>query len=120
MLRRRSNIIIEGIQPDGQMPSDKTIGGGDDAFNTFFSETGAGKHVPRTVFVTVERLRAALLLQYFLNLLFAAQSSLGAFCSLKQSFHLSCGSRVCAFPRAGTRFSSVCCFAGRPGADRDR
>jgi hypothetical protein len=24
------------------MPSDKTIGGGDDAFNTFFSETGAG------------------------------------------------------------------------------
>nr|GMD49782.1 PHD finger protein ALFIN-LIKE 3-like [Ipomoea batatas]GMD56835.1 PHD finger protein ALFIN-LIKE 3-like [Ipomoea batatas]GME02063.1 PHD finger protein ALFIN-LIKE 3-like [Ipomoea batatas] len=30
-------------QSDGQMPSDKTIGGGDDAFNTFFSETGAGK-----------------------------------------------------------------------------
>ena len=29
-----------GIQPDGQMPSDKTIGGGDDSFNTFFSETG--------------------------------------------------------------------------------
>ena len=51
-----------GIQPDGQMPSDKTIGGGDDAFNTFFSETGAGKHVPRTVFVRIERLRAALLL----------------------------------------------------------
>ncbi|KFP81632.1 Tubulin alpha-1B chain, partial [Acanthisitta chloris] len=25
------------------MPSDKTIGGGDDSFNTFFSETGAGK-----------------------------------------------------------------------------
>ena len=25
------------------MPSDKTIGGGDDAFNTFFSETGSGK-----------------------------------------------------------------------------
>ena len=43
-----------GIQPDGQMPSDKTIGGGDDAFNTFFSETGAGKHVPRTVFVDLE------------------------------------------------------------------
>ena len=43
-----------GIQPDGQMPSDKTIGGGDDAFNTFFSETGAGKHVPRCVFVDLE------------------------------------------------------------------
>ena len=26
----------------------------DDAFNTFFSETGAGKHVPRTVFVDLE------------------------------------------------------------------
>ena len=43
-----------GIQPDGQMPSDKTIGGGDDSFNTFFSETGGGKHVPRAVFVDLE------------------------------------------------------------------
>merc|ERR1712158_127841 len=30
------------------------IGGGDDSFNTFFSETGAGKHVPRAVFVDLE------------------------------------------------------------------
>ena len=36
------------------MPSDKTIGGGDDSFNTFFNETGAGKHVPRAVFVDLE------------------------------------------------------------------
>ena len=36
------------------MPSDKTVGGGDDSFNTFFSETGAGKHVPRCVFVDLE------------------------------------------------------------------
>jgi hypothetical protein len=36
------------------MPSDKTIGGGDDAFNTFFSETGAGKHVPRCIFLDLE------------------------------------------------------------------
>jgi hypothetical protein len=36
------------------MPSDKTVGGGDDAFNTFFSETGAGKHVPRCVFMDLE------------------------------------------------------------------
>ena len=43
-----------GPQPDGQMPSDKTIGCGDDAFNTFFSETGAGKHVPRAVYVDLE------------------------------------------------------------------
>ena len=48
------NLAEHGIQPDGQMPSDKTIGGGDDSFNTFFSETGAGKHVPRTVFVDLE------------------------------------------------------------------
>merc|ERR1711970_794471 len=43
-----------GIHPDGQMPSDKTVGGMDDSFNTFFSETGAGKHVPRAVFVDLE------------------------------------------------------------------
>ncbi|KTG47736.1 hypothetical protein cypCar_00027831 [Cyprinus carpio] len=36
--------LEHGIQPDGNMPSDKTIGGGDDSFNTFFSETGSGKH----------------------------------------------------------------------------
>lgn len=30
------------------------MGGGDDAFNTFFSETGAGKHVPRAVFLDLE------------------------------------------------------------------
>jgi len=46
--------LEHGIQPDGQMPSDKTIGRGDDSFNTFFSETGAGKHVPRAVFVDLE------------------------------------------------------------------
>ncbi|KAE8704837.1 Tubulin alpha-1 chain [Hibiscus syriacus] len=46
--------LEHGIQPDGQMPSDTTIGGGDDAFNTFFSETGSGKHVPRAVFVDLE------------------------------------------------------------------
>ena len=42
------------IQPDGQMPSDTTIGGGDGAFSTFFSETGAGKHVPRASYVDLE------------------------------------------------------------------
>ena len=46
--------LEHGIQPDGQMPADKTVGGGDDAFNTFFSETGAGKHVPRAVYVDLE------------------------------------------------------------------
>lgn len=37
-----------GIQPDGQMPSDKTIGGGDDAFNTFFL-----KRVPESTYPDV-------------------------------------------------------------------
>uniref|UniRef100_G1T5W0 Tubulin alpha chain n=1 Tax=Oryctolagus cuniculus TaxID=9986 RepID=G1T5W0_RABIT len=48
--------LEHGIQPNGQMPSDKTIGGGggDDSFNTFFSETGVGKHVPRAMFVDLE------------------------------------------------------------------
>jgi len=46
--------LEHGIQPDGQMPSDKTISGGDDSFNTFYSETGAGKHVPRCVFIDLE------------------------------------------------------------------
>jgi len=36
------------------MPSDKTVGVENDAFNTFFSETGAGKHVPRAVYVDLE------------------------------------------------------------------
>jgi len=36
------------------MPSDKTVGGVDDSFNTFFSECGSGKHVPRAVFVDLE------------------------------------------------------------------
>jgi len=36
------------------MPSDKSIGVENDSFNTFFSETGAGKHVPRAVFVDLE------------------------------------------------------------------
>ena len=46
--------LEHGITPDGMMPSDTTIGGGDDSFNTFFSETGGGKHVPRCVFVDLE------------------------------------------------------------------
>ena len=37
-----------------KMPSDKTIGGGDDSFQTFFSETGAGKFVPRSVLMDLE------------------------------------------------------------------
>ncbi|KAK1314831.1 Tubulin alpha-1 chain [Acorus calamus] len=46
--------LEHGIQPDGMMPSDTSVGVAHDAFNTFFSETGAGKHVPRAIFVDLE------------------------------------------------------------------
>ena len=42
--------LEHGITPDGTMPSDESIGQAmthDDSFNTFFAETGSGKHVPR-------------------------------------------------------------------------
>lgn len=41
-----------GIQPDGHIPQE--LDTGDNSFDTFFSETSAGKHVPRTVFVDLE------------------------------------------------------------------
>ena len=50
--------LEHGTQLDGRLPSDTTLdptlGGGDDSFNTFFSETSSGKHVPRAVFVDLE------------------------------------------------------------------
>ena len=46
--------LEHGILPNGQMPSDTTVGECTDAFNTFFSETSSGKHVPRAVFVDLE------------------------------------------------------------------
>ena len=65
VINRELYCLEHGIHPDGQMPSDDTIGEGDDrcftinmnsilinnflffSFNTFFSETSGGKHVPR-------------------------------------------------------------------------
>ncbi|KAF2902266.1 hypothetical protein ILUMI_03919 [Ignelater luminosus] len=47
-------VVEHGIQPDGQIPSDKTVSGGDNSFNIFFSETGAGKHVPVAVMIDFE------------------------------------------------------------------
>uniref|UniRef100_A0AC35TH69 Tubulin alpha chain n=1 Tax=Rhabditophanes sp. KR3021 TaxID=114890 RepID=A0AC35TH69_9BILA len=46
--------LEHGIQPDGNMPSDKTVGVEDNSYNTFFSETQTGKHVPRAIFVDLE------------------------------------------------------------------
>eukprot|EP00117_Sycon_ciliatum_P049479 scpid99768/ scgid35069/ Tubulin alpha-3 chain; Alpha-III tubulin len=46
--------LEHGIQPDGIMPGDESVGKEDDSYNTFFSETGGGRHVPRAVFVDLE------------------------------------------------------------------
>ncbi len=44
--------LEHGIQPDGKISTDTTIE--DDAFNTFFADTGSGKHVPRCIYVDLE------------------------------------------------------------------
>jgi len=46
--------LEHGIQPDGTMPSDTTHGKETDSFNTIFSETASGKHVPRCIYVDLE------------------------------------------------------------------
>eukprot|EP00747_Dinoflagellata_sp_TGD_P064011 gnl/TRDRNA2_/TRDRNA2_153703_c0_seq1.p1 gnl/TRDRNA2_/TRDRNA2_153703_c0~~gnl/TRDRNA2_/TRDRNA2_153703_c0_seq1.p1 ORF type:complete len:503 (-),score=104.54 gnl/TRDRNA2_/TRDRNA2_153703_c0_seq1:50-1558(-) len=46
--------IEHGIQPDGNNPSDTTHGDATDTYNTFFSETASGKHVPRSVFIDTD------------------------------------------------------------------
>ena len=42
------------IQPNGQLPSGKTVGGGKDVSNTFLSETEVGKHVHCAIYVDLE------------------------------------------------------------------
>jgi len=44
--------LEHNIEQDGTLPGDDV--GEDDSFNTFFSETSAGKHVPRSIFVDLE------------------------------------------------------------------
>ena len=51
---RELYCLEHGIHPDGTIPGDDSVGVADDSFNTFFSETGSGKHVPRAVFVDLE------------------------------------------------------------------
>ena len=41
-------------QPDGHLPGDVTIGGGDDTVIAFFGEAGTGEHAPCAVFVDLE------------------------------------------------------------------
>ena len=49
--RRELYRLEYGTQPEGQAPSDKTFGGGENEFDAFVSGTGGGKHVPSAAFV---------------------------------------------------------------------
>ncbi|XP_069106346.1 tubulin alpha chain-like [Argopecten irradians] len=46
--------LEHGLEPNGQLANEKKKGLNDDSFDTFFSETSSGKHVPRAVFVDLE------------------------------------------------------------------
>ncbi|KAG0720557.1 Tubulin alpha chain [Chionoecetes opilio] len=47
--------LEHGIQLDGRLAlTDPAANTTNDSLNTFFSETGSGKHVPRTVFIDME------------------------------------------------------------------
>ena len=47
--------LEHGLQPDGLLPSTgATNGQSEQAFGTFFNETGAGKYVPRAVMIDLE------------------------------------------------------------------
>lgn len=48
--------LEHGIHPNGHLICDKPnmVDNGDESYNTFFSETSAGKHVPRAIYVDLE------------------------------------------------------------------
>ncbi|KAK4302226.1 hypothetical protein Pmani_025676 [Petrolisthes manimaculis] len=48
--------LEHGITPDGRLMNEDSVktGNVNDSFSTFFAETGAGKHVPRAVYVDLE------------------------------------------------------------------
>lgn len=46
--------LEHGIQPDGFLSPEAAKNSRDEGFSTFFSETGSGKYVPRTIYVDLE------------------------------------------------------------------
>ena len=46
--------LEHGIQPNGLIPGEKGTKSKNDSFSTFFSETGAGKYVPRAIYADLE------------------------------------------------------------------
>lgn len=47
-------LLEHGLKPDGRVDEDKrdTVDGG--SYETFFTETGSGKYVPRSIFVDLD------------------------------------------------------------------
>lgn len=54
-VRMATYRFVIGPQPDGRL--NDPSGNHDDGFSTFFSETGSGKHVPRSLYVSDGPLR---------------------------------------------------------------
>ena len=46
--------IFAGIEPSGLIGNSDFTRRSDDSYNTFFSETGHGKHVPRALYIDLE------------------------------------------------------------------
>ncbi|KAH3892498.1 tubulin alpha-8 chain-like [Dreissena polymorpha] len=46
--------LEHGIHPNGLLAGDNPVRADDESYNTFFSETSQGKHVPRAVYVDLE------------------------------------------------------------------
>ena len=46
--------LEHGVKPDGITPADDVLRCQDHGFGTFFSETGAGRYVPRSLFLDLE------------------------------------------------------------------
>ncbi|KAL8709822.1 MAG: hypothetical protein Q9220_005438 [cf. Caloplaca sp. 1 TL-2023] len=46
--------LEHGIQPDGYLTEERKAADPDQGFSTFFSETGQGKYVPRTIYCDLE------------------------------------------------------------------
>ncbi|RMZ67197.1 tubulin alpha chain [Pyrenophora seminiperda CCB06] len=51
---RELYCLEHGIQPDGFLTDERKAQNDDHGFSTFFSETGQGKYVPRTIYADLE------------------------------------------------------------------
>ena len=47
-------LLEHGLQPDGRPDPNANVGDAASSYNTFFTETGSGKYVPRSIFVDLD------------------------------------------------------------------